>query len=78
VHVVIMGCGRVGSALARSLEKLGHSVAVAERHYLNVHRGIPRDSRTLEAAMQLEDAELVLVAQAELAPDTTKRRLRTI
>jgi trk system potassium uptake protein TrkA len=31
VHVVIMGCGRVGSALARSLEKLGHSVAVIDR-----------------------------------------------
>src|SRR5919112_6458455 len=26
-----MGCGRVGSALARSLEKLGHSVAVIDR-----------------------------------------------
>jgi len=31
VHVVIMGCGRVGSALARSLEKLGHTVAVVDR-----------------------------------------------
>jgi trk system potassium uptake protein TrkA len=30
VHVVIMGCGRVGSALARSLETLGHSVAVID------------------------------------------------
>ncbi|MCW2665665.1 MAG: potassium transporter TrkA [Frankiales bacterium] len=31
MHVVIMGCGRVGSALARGLEKLGHSVAVIDR-----------------------------------------------
>ena len=31
MHVVIMGCGRVGSALARSLEGLGHSVAVIDR-----------------------------------------------
>ena len=31
VHVVIMGCGRVGSALARELEALGHSVAVIDR-----------------------------------------------
>jgi trk system potassium uptake protein TrkA len=31
VHVVIMGCGRVGSALARGLEKRGHSVAVIDR-----------------------------------------------
>jgi trk system potassium uptake protein TrkA len=30
VHIVIMGCGRVGSSLARSLEKRGHSVAVID------------------------------------------------
>ena len=31
MHVVIMGCGRVGSALAKALEKLGHEVAVIDR-----------------------------------------------
>jgi trk system potassium uptake protein TrkA len=31
VHVVIMGCGRVGSALAKSLESAGHSVAIIDR-----------------------------------------------
>ncbi len=31
MHVVIMGCGRVGSALARGLEALEHSVAVIDR-----------------------------------------------
>jgi trk system potassium uptake protein len=31
VHVVIMGCGRVGSALARSLEQRDHSVAVIDQ-----------------------------------------------
>ena len=31
MHVVIMGCGRVGSALARGLEKLGHDVAIIDR-----------------------------------------------
>jgi trk system potassium uptake protein TrkA len=30
VHVVIMGCGRVGSTLARSLEDRNHSVAVID------------------------------------------------
>jgi trk system potassium uptake protein len=30
VHVVIMGCGRVGSTLAHSLEKRGHTVAVVD------------------------------------------------
>ncbi|MDQ1700906.1 MAG: trk/ktr system potassium uptake protein [Frankiaceae bacterium] len=31
MHVVIMGCGRVGSALAHSLEENGHTVAVIDR-----------------------------------------------
>ncbi len=31
MHVVIMGCGRVGSALAKVLESGGHSVAVIDR-----------------------------------------------
>jgi trk system potassium uptake protein TrkA len=30
VHVVIMGCGRVGSTLARALEYRGHTVAVID------------------------------------------------
>jgi len=32
VHIVIMGCGRVGSTLALSLEARGHSVAVVDRN----------------------------------------------
>lgn len=31
MHVVIMGCGRVGSSLAHALERLGHSVAVIDK-----------------------------------------------
>jgi trk system potassium uptake protein len=31
VHVVIMGCGRVGSSLAVALERLGHDVAIVDR-----------------------------------------------
>lgn len=31
MHVVVVGCGRVGSGLARSLEAAGHSVAVIDR-----------------------------------------------
>ena len=31
MHVVIMGCGRVGSTLAHNLEGMGHSVAVIDR-----------------------------------------------
>jgi trk system potassium uptake protein TrkA len=32
VHVVIMGCGRVGSDLARTLTQSGHSVAVIDQN----------------------------------------------
>lgn len=31
MHVVIMGCGRVGSELAMALERVGHEVAVVDR-----------------------------------------------
>ena len=31
VHFVIMGCGRVGSSLARALERRGHDVAVVDQ-----------------------------------------------
>ncbi|GAA8848980.1 TrkA family potassium uptake protein [Helicobacter pylori] len=31
MHFVIMGCGRVGASLARSLERLGHDVAVVDQ-----------------------------------------------
>jgi trk system potassium uptake protein TrkA len=31
LHVVIMGCGRVGSSLAQAVERLGHSVAVVDK-----------------------------------------------
>lgn len=47
--------GIFGAASAyRSARQLGHSVAVAERHYLGLERGIPREARTLEQAMQIE------------------------
>lgn len=51
-----------------SAKQLGHSVAVAERHYLGVHRGIPRDARTLEAAMQIEQELRSLLAAVAPAP----------
>ncbi|MEQ8765180.1 MAG: hypothetical protein RL885_14700 [Planctomycetota bacterium] len=36
-------------------KQLGHSIAIAERHYLGLERGIPPEARTLEAAMRIED-----------------------
>ena len=32
VHFVVMGCGRVGSRLARELDSMGHSVAVIDQN----------------------------------------------
>lgn len=31
VHIVIMGCGRVGARLATSLENRGHSVSIIDQ-----------------------------------------------
>ncbi|NUV32568.1 TrkA family potassium uptake protein, partial [Streptomyces odorifer] len=31
MHIVIMGCGRVGSTLAQTLEQQGHTVAVVDQ-----------------------------------------------
>lgn len=61
MHIVIMGCGRVGATLATKLNEDGHSVAVIDRDEkafrllpddfsgIKVH-GIGFDRRTLEAA----------------------------
>jgi len=38
VHVVIMGCGRVGSGLALALERLGHDVAVIDQNVQSFRR----------------------------------------
>ena len=38
MHVVIMGCGRVGSTLAHSLEERGHSVAVVDQNAVSFRR----------------------------------------
>jgi integrase len=44
-----------GSAAAfASAKRLGHSVAVSEKHYAGLFGGISREARTLEAAMQIE------------------------
>jgi trk/ktr system potassium uptake protein len=32
VHIVVMGCGRVGSSLARNLERVGHSVSIIDQN----------------------------------------------
>ena len=68
MHVVIMGCGRVGSALARRLEERGHGVAIIDRSEESFRklgpdfrgqtvRGIGFDRDTLiEAGIERADA----------------------
>jgi hypothetical protein len=63
--------GIFGAASAyRSAKQLGHSVQIAEKHYLGLVRGIPRDARTVEAAMQIDDVMGQLLARASGRPAT--------
>lgn len=60
--------GIFGAASAyRSAKQLGHSVAVAEKHYVDVARGIQRDARDLESAMQIS-------AEVQRVTDSIGRR----
>jgi integrase len=61
--------GIYGAASAyHSAKQLGHSVQVAEKHYVGVVRGIPAEAKTLEAAMQIE-TEMARVVEAERGRD---------
>lgn len=48
-----------------SSKQLGHSVVIAERHYVGVIRWISPDARTLDAAMQIEPWIGALTASAQ-------------
>jgi integrase len=57
--------GIFGAASAyRSAKQLGHSVTVAERHYVGLVRGIPPTATTLEAAMGIEAQMKAVIAAA--------------
>src|SRR3954453_2408613 len=43
VHVVVVGCGRVGSELALSLERSGHTVAVIDKNADAFRKRLPED-----------------------------------
>ncbi|MGA7987001.1 MAG: TrkA family potassium uptake protein [Candidatus Dormiibacterota bacterium] len=47
MHIVIVGCGRVGSGLARALEAEGHSVAIIDRNK-KAFRRLPADFKGLQ------------------------------
>jgi trk/ktr system potassium uptake protein len=76
VHIVIMGCGRVGSTLAHILEDRGHSVAVIDRDpdafrrlggHFNGRRvtGMGFDRDTLQEAGIEEAAALAAVSSGD-------------
>lgn len=74
--------GIFGAASAfLAARQLGHSVVVAEKRYAGQLRGLPRDARTLEAAMQCEtEVSAVLARTSEArgkAPAKRKRARRT-
>jgi integrase len=57
--------GIFGAASAfLSAKQLGHGVAVAEKYYIGLIRGIPREAKTLEQAMQIEDLARKVVEAA--------------
>jgi hypothetical protein len=41
-------------------------VQIAEKHYLGLMRGIPRDARTLEQAMAIEGTMRLIVTRVSL------------
>ena len=68
--------GIFGAASAyRSAKQLGHSVQVAEKHYVDVARGIARDARTLEAAMQIATQVQSVIDSIGERPATRVRKI---
>jgi hypothetical protein len=54
---------QVGDKALRESVQLGHSIEVANEHYITVHRGIDVNARTLEAAMRIESEMREIVAR---------------
>ena len=76
MHVVVVGCGRVGSGLARTLEESGHTVAVVDRRSKAFERlpddfsgktvlGVGFDRDRLKAAGIEEAAALAAVTNGD-------------
>jgi trk system potassium uptake protein TrkA len=66
VHIVIMGCGRVGSTLALSLEERGHSVAVVDQNGESFRRLGP-DFSGLTVTGEGYDQQVLVAAGIERA-----------
>lgn len=66
MHVVIMGCGRVGSSLAGSLERLGHDVAIIDRD-LQAFRRLGPDFRGRQVIGEGYHRDVLIAAGVEQA-----------
>ena len=66
MHIVIMGCGRVGSTLAHNLESRGHSVAVID-HDAEAFRRLGPDFRGMTVTGEGFDQEVLRSAGIERA-----------
>ena len=71
MHVVIMGCGRLGSTLAHKLEARGHTVAVIDQN-ADAFRRLDREG----ALIMVDDERLPLRAGEK--PQVRKVRFRTL
>jgi trk system potassium uptake protein TrkA len=66
VHIVIMGCGRVGSTLALSLEARGHTVAIVD-HSGDAFRRLGADFNGLTVTGEGFDRQVLVAAGIERA-----------
>jgi trk system potassium uptake protein len=66
VHVVIMGCGRVGTTIATSLEALGHSVAIVDQDE-TAFRRLPPDFAGTQVVGMGFDRDTLIEAGIEQA-----------
>lgn len=65
------------ASVFRSAKQLGHSVAVAEKHYAGVVN-VPRDARTLEAALQIEKQIERVTAGVGATPKPVRGKRETL
>ncbi|MGW1678719.1 potassium channel family protein [Saccharopolyspora sp. NPDC002376] len=66
MHVVIMGCGRVGSSLAAALQRLDHTVAVVDKDPQSFHR-LGKDFRGQQVTGNGFDQDILVEAGIERA-----------
>lgn len=66
MHVVIMGCGRVGASLAAALERLGHDVAVIDKDRESFRR-LSSDFRGQQVIGMGFDRQVLIEAGVERA-----------